>query len=217
MKKRSDIPGMNRRPCGELSLWIVRAICFASSMCLIGTGLFAIEEGDKSGEETVSDINFSIQKMLDLEPPCTVEDVDWYWDGGSIGGKIRDSKGDSLEFVMDSRMRPLDEAKGPRFVYLGGHPNNPDAFALPVGSDKETALILVLKSWANLVIPAAEQEELISVFFDYSLPVTEREKLLVGRSIEFRWALYVLSVVRRLEIQRDKYQENDTTTEMQNE
>ena len=83
-----------------------------------------------------------IGQLLDLEPPLRLDEIDRYWDGGSVGGRFVDARGETLRFSYSAWMS--DEA-APERLYLGAeHFRRPEARLVPAGAEEEAALAAAL-------------------------------------------------------------------------
>ena len=111
-----------------------------------------------SGEELGLDV---------LECPCAVTTFDMYLDGGTLGGRLEDQHGNVLGFCLDGRMREISSGADleklenePRLFFVGAeHPTHAGARALEFGGVEELALLEVLSSWVESVVPFTEFEE----------------------------------------------------------
>jgi hypothetical protein len=126
-----------------------------------------------------------------------------YEDGGSIGGVLSGSEGDTLAFSWDGRIRVVgrDDLDAPRLAYLGAsHPTNGSALA--VGSPAESSLVDALHLAVDATVPRGEQDGLASTYFDYSRTWEERYASLPHMTPALRSAMYAYRVVGLLTEQR---------------
>lgn len=84
--------------------------------------------------------------LSDLVAPFTIEEPGIYADGGSLTGFLVDSDGRRLQFCFDGRMCEDEEPRCGflRHVYLGGHPSERRARALPIWGEEERELLSIL-------------------------------------------------------------------------
>lgn len=144
---------------------------------------------------------------IPINTPCQVIRIESYADGGSIGGVLLDEQGNELPFCWDGRERITTTATPnnglPRLAYLGAeHPADQGAAAIPLGSQQEKQFIQLLSDWVDTEVPAADQDRLYTACFDYSIPITERNrKQLELDPTEIR-ALKTIGLVKLLQDQR---------------
>lgn len=144
-------------------------------------------------------------RSLPVKPPCTVESLDYYLDGGSRGGVLKDKRGAEYAFLLDGQARDRAEGesatRGARMLYFGT--SDSDAIPLPVGSQGEAELVNILQRWVDSRLWPSHQEYYLSVYLDKSHP----EYLQLRSSLdedELR-ALMVYGMVKFVRNQRARY------------
>jgi hypothetical protein len=143
----------------------------------------------------------SVQMLLGLEYPYSIERLEMSFDGGSYGGMIRDARGTELEFGWDGGIRFGTHAQEPRLSYVEGTgPANSGARSFGVGTPEEKALVFVLRSFADSQIKPALQDSLFAIRFDYTLTSEQRVELL-GLNDKQHLALDAIWIARYLERQ----------------
>lgn len=108
---------------------------------------FAIEDLETLGRTNPEEVRRSVERELHLTTPLEIVKVTGAWDGGSLGGILRDCEGDSLGFWWDNSMPPpgRDPRREARQAYLGAsYFKLPGSRRLLIGSAEERALILAL-------------------------------------------------------------------------
>src|SRR5262245_20529184 len=72
-------------------------------------------------------------RLSELRPPLTIQNVKEFLDGGTVQGDLVDSHGSSYPFCFDGReWFSMDQAV-PRHIFVGGHyPKEPTARPLPL-------------------------------------------------------------------------------------
>lgn len=94
-------------------------------------------------------------------------------------------------------------SKEPHNVYIGAREiESRKAKRLPVGSEKETAFIATLRAFANERVPVSQQDSLRRVLYDFSRPVSERERDLSWMTDDQKVALELSGIASLLEQQR---------------
>ena len=150
-----------------------------------------------------------------LQCPCEVTFFDMYLDGGTLGGKLKDSTGKVLKFCRDGRMRIhcIDGKKQevePWKFYIGAtHPTDEGAIALEIGGEDEAHLIALLRSWIKTAI---SEELLFMLAPQYDAAPTFKEKQEIISSNELSdvqvRALWVNQMIERHEARNMTGQKN---------
>ena len=139
-------------------------------------------------------------RPLPVEPPCTVESLEYYLCGGQ-GGVLKDKHGTEYEFLLDGQPRDRAEGesatKGPRMLYFGT--TDSDAIPLPVGSQAEGELVDILQRWVDSRLWPSRQEYYLSVYLDKSDP----EHLPLRSSLD-EDELRALMIYRMMKFVRDQ-------------
>ncbi len=83
-------------------------------------------------------------KTIKLYPPFEIVQTMMYKDGGTVGIVVEDSRGVSVPFCLDGRIKvPADS----RHLYIGAtHPGNSKAEEVPIGGKAEKTVLKILKS-----------------------------------------------------------------------
>jgi len=101
---------------------------------------------------------FHQREQLSLKRPVTLTEIRRYRDGGSLGFALTDRNGKTLTFCVDYRIG----SKTIGYTFIGAmHPTYGGAQKVPIGSQTEKALLLLLKSWVDDHFTEAKQSELL--------------------------------------------------------
>ncbi|MBD3334419.1 MAG: hypothetical protein GF355_02790 [Candidatus Eisenbacteria bacterium] len=156
-----------------------------------------------------------IRSAFGLEYPYTVVTIEKYADGGSYGGIIRGAAGQRLAFSWDGSLpqTPAPSAdQRPRPVYIGApYHRDEGAEPLPIGGERERALIDLLDWWADRRIEPERQEEVLAVHEDTSRPWAERNAYVEALGPDATTAVHALQIVGILEEQIRQQSAIDTT------
>ncbi|MBK8165094.1 MAG: hypothetical protein IPK64_03905 [bacterium] len=102
--------------------------------------------------------------LADMVAPVAVLELDFYRDGGTLTGRLRDASGRHLSFCVDRRLRPdgADLAAAPTagIIYVDApYPTDPRAVPLAHDGVEESAFIALLEGSPD---DAAAQQVLAS-------------------------------------------------------
>jgi hypothetical protein len=111
------------------------------------------------------------QEFLNITPPITIEKIDIFRDGGSIGVELIDSVGERFVFSVDGRLGSdtLDR------VYINAyHPNLDNAKLIPQGGKEEGKIIECLQSYLDDEFSKEDQARLRNTYGKQDLNEEER-------------------------------------------
>jgi len=103
--------------------------------------------------------------IIVLETPITVEDIQFYEDGGTIGVIIKDKNDKKFMFCLDGRMQEIKfgETPKPTHVYVGAvYPETKGAQSIPIGGKEEKSILDVLQAWLDQELSSDEKEALLT-------------------------------------------------------
>lgn len=118
--------------------------------------------------------------------------------GGSIIGHIDGGNQKWVEFFLDDRLDKSPDGGSPRLQISLPHE---DPSWVAAGSDREVALALALRDYADHQLSRDRQDEVLSTWHD-SIHLSSRQRLLTGLSLEQMRALSAASVATFLEEDR---------------
>jgi len=98
------------------------------------------------------------REQLSLKRPVTLTQIRRYRDGGSLGFALTDRNGKTVTFCVDYRIG----SKTIGYMFIGAmHATYDGAQKVPIGSQTEKALRLLLKSWVDDNFTESKQSELL--------------------------------------------------------
>lgn len=111
------------------------------------------------------------QEFLKISPPITIEKIDLFRDGGSIGVGLLDSSDIRYVFCIDGRIGSytLDH------VYINSfHPNVINAKLIPQGGKEEEKIIELLQNYLDDKFSKEDQGRLRNAYGNQKLSEEER-------------------------------------------
>jgi hypothetical protein len=151
-----------------------------------------------------------ISRCLSLDHPYKVTRWNIAADGGSVVGQIEGRKGNGIGFVWDRSIATHSRGT-PRHVYVATSPDCPKGgVKLEVGSECETAFILVLRDFADHLLPRSEQDSLVSITGNLMIPEGRRYAATRHLTQEQRMGLAASRLATSLENQRSKSYRDST-------
>lgn len=109
-------------------------------------------------EKLVHERRWNQREQLFLERPVALTQIRRYRDGGSLGFALTDRNGKTLTFCVDYRIGSNTIGS----MFIGAmHATYDGAQKVPIGSQTEKALRLLLKSWVDDNFTEAKQSELL--------------------------------------------------------
>ena len=124
-----------------------------------------------AGLSTLRDPHMTQQELQKLTPPITIEKIDIFRDGGSIGVGLSDSTGVRYEFCIDGRIssHTLDRVYGNAF-----YPGMEDATMVPQGGREEGKIIALLQGYLDGKFSKEDQGRLRNAYGRRKLNEGER-------------------------------------------
>jgi hypothetical protein len=114
-------------------------------------------------------------EFLSFKEPITIEWIDIYRDGGSIGVLLVDAKGQGLSFHVDGA---FGSPTRDRLFINSSSPSHKPAELIPKGDKREKAIIQILKTILDREFSAEEQTALRGSYGRRKLSEEERKAAL---------------------------------------